>query len=119
MESARVAGPVRGQGDDVPQLLQSILEREFWAFAYGDIISTITALRLGAYEMNPGPALLQGIHSIVWPLVLVAGLIGILVTARLLNRYYQNGIGIVLLPVPILIECQATLNNARVIGSLL
>ncbi len=102
-----------------PGHLQSILEHELWLFVYGDIITTITALRLGAYEMNPGPAMLQDLHSIVWPLALVAGLIGILVVTRLINTQYGNGIGIVLLPVPVLIECQATLNNAGVIVSLL
>lgn len=99
--------------------IYTIFEQDLSLWIVLDILTTAAALSLGAREGNAGPAYLMSIHPAIW----VAGLMGILLvsilTARALSKHYQNNIGLILLLVPVLIECQAVINNFGVIGSLL
>lgn len=87
-------------------------------FVGADLVTTAAALELGGREANPLPAELMRVHPSLW----VMGLLGILVMAlmagRVLNRKYKNGVGALVLPVPVLIEIAVVLNNVRVIRSL-
>ena len=97
----------------------TIFEQDLALWILLDIVTTATALKLGAFEANPGAAYIMSVHPALW----VGGLIGILVlaigTGRALSKYYKNNIGLCLIIIPVLVECQAVINNFRVIGTLL
>lgn len=116
MRNVVFAGPAR---TGLAGRAYTIFEQDLALWILLDILTTAAALSLGAYEANAGPAYLMSINPALW----VAGLLGILVvsllTARAMSKYYQNNIGLVLLVIPVLIECQAVINNFGVIRSLL
>jgi len=116
MSNAVFSGPARS---GLLGRAYTIFEQDLALWIVLDILTTAAALSLGAFEKNAGPAYLMSIHPALW----VAGLLGILIltlcTARALSKHYQNNVGVLLLLVPVLIECQAVTNNFGVIGSLL
>ena len=109
-------GPARS---GLLERVYSIIERDLALWILLDIVTTGLALKLGAFEANPGAAHIMSIHPALW----VAGLLGILVlavgTGRALSRYYKNNIGLCLIVIAVLIECQAVINNFGVIGTML
>lgn len=116
MRNVVFAGPARS---GLLGRAYTIFEQDLGLWILLDVLSTAIAIRLGAFEANAGPAYLMSIHPALW----VMGLLGILVltlcAARALSRHYQNNIGLLLLLVPVLIECQAVINNFGVIAGLL